>query len=563
MKYISFLKWDLYAGIKRRVLNGKILKSLNNKIVIIMLIILAVIKIIISYGVTVSFQRFMEISKKGLINIEIIDSLIYEILSHTEIVVGLLIFYVILTVLKKINDVSKLTYNNRYTEWLSANTHLEKTKIIICIIGNYNILESNDLLTILLPIFAGCFKNMGYSLIDGILCSLLITVIIFLIVYIGAIWKYVLIINKKNADIKKNIIFSITKILVIMCVFSKIGSYFSEWMNRFPLVKRKVDAKEFSVWINEIKERITSGFPDVGRIVTDAYGNITEEKLLVIILALVLLLYVTVVYMCSFLAREECKKGYRQVRVISDSLTKGYYFRSILRSEYLKRNIKYLFGGNIFWVFISFYGGLMTKIQEQKVLFFLIMTCVFYGGLFLSQGIIHRLNAIYTLDGEGKKVCFWINDLGKLLDLKERIWMINVAVITVVEYIFFYFCTKNSYIIFAFGLQLVYMASVLILYNLPSVIFPYFDYKNKEELVKYCDREKVYDAIDGILLIGVNSVLVIPTALYMTDYIGIGRYVMLQFIIVGVTMAIAGAIAKIFIKKKIRSIEYLQKIYCS
>lgn len=563
MKYLSFLKWDLYAGIKRRVLNGKILKSLNNKMVIILLIIMAVIRIVISYGVTVSFPGLLEISRKGLINIEIIDSLIYGIVSHTEIVVGLLIFYVILTVLKKINDVSKLTYNNRYTEWLSANTHFEKNKIIVCIIGNYNILESNDLFTILLPIFAGCFKNMGYSLVKGILCSFLITIIIFFTVYICSIWKYVLIINKKNEDIKQNIIFNIIKIAVIMCIFSRIGSCFSEWMNRFPLVKRNVDGKEFSLWINEIKEKTASGFPDVGRIMADIYGNITEGKLVTIILALVLIFYVSAICMGKFIVREECGRGYKQVRVIPDSISQGYYFRSILRSGYLKRNIKYLFGGNIFWIFISFYGGLMTKIQEQKVLFFLLMTCVFYAGLFLSQSLIYRLNAIYTLDGEGKKACFWINDLGKLLELKKRIWMTNVAGITAVEYIFFYFCTKSIYIFFAGGLQLVYMALLMILYNLPSVMFPYFEYKNKEELVKYCDREKVYDIIDGILLIGVNSVLVIPTALYMTDFMGAGRYIMVQFVAVSVVVALAGVIVKFFLKKKIRSIEYLQRIYSS
>lgn len=563
MKYLSFLKWDLYAGIKRRFLNGKILKSLNNKIVIMILIIMAVISILISYGVTVSFPGLLEISRKGLVNIEIIDSLIYGIVSHTEIVAGLLILYVILTVLKKINDVSKLTYNNRYTEWLSANTHLEKRKIIICIIGNYNILESKDLFTILLPIFAGCFRNMGYSLAKGIFCSFLITVIIFFTVYICSIWKYVLIINKKNEDIKQNIIFNITKIAAIMCIFSRIGSCFSQWMNRFPLVKRKVDGKEFSIWIDEIKEGITMGFPDTGRIMTDIYGKLTVGKLVLIILVLALIFYVSAICMGSFIFREECKQGYQQASVIPVFLTKGYYFRSILRSGYLKRNIKYLFGGNIFWVFISFYGGLMTKIQEQKVLFFLLMTCVFYAGLFLSQSLLFRLNAIYTLDGEGKKACFWINDLGKLLDFKERVWILNVASITTVEYIFFYFCTKSSYIILVWGLQLVYMALLIILYNLPSVIFPYFEYKNKEELVKYCDREKVYDIIDGIMLIGVNSVLVIPTALYMTDFMGAGRYIMVQFVAVSVVVALAGVIVKFFVKKKIRSIEYLQRIYCS
>lgn len=67
MKYLSFFKWDLYAGIKRRVLNGRILKSLNNKMVIILLGILAVIRILISYGVTVSFPDILKISQKDLL----------------------------------------------------------------------------------------------------------------------------------------------------------------------------------------------------------------------------------------------------------------------------------------------------------------------------------------------------------------------------------------------------------------------------------------------------------------------------------------------------------------
>lgn len=563
MKYLSFLKWDLYAGIKRRVLNGRILKSLNNKMVIMVLAILAVIRVIISYGVTVSFPNILKISQKGLINIEIIDSLIYGILSHTGLVIGLLILYVLLTVLKKINDVSKLTYSNRYTQWIAANTHFDKAKIIFCIAGNYTILESNDLFTILLPIFAGCFNNMGYSLAKGILLSILITVIIFLMVYICSIWQYILLINKKNSDIKQRVIFNIIKIFAIMFAFSKIGGCFSEWMNRFPLIKRRVEGKEFSIWINEIKERIVSGFPDVERLMSEIFGKITEGKLITIILALALILYVSVIYIGRFLAKAEDSQEYKQASDTLNSVEKGYYFRSILRSGYLKRNIKYLSGGNIFWIFISFYGGLMTRVQEQKVLFFLLMTCVFYGGLFLSQGLIHRLNGIYTLDGEGKKAYFWIGDLGKLLDLKRGIWLVNVAAITAVEYLFFYLCTKSSYIIFAFGLQLVYMTLLLFLYNLPSVLFPYFEYKNVEELVKYCDREKVYDIIDGVLLIGVNSILVVPTALYMTDFMGMERYIFIQFIIVGAIIALAGIIIKYYIKKKIRSIEYLQRIYCS
>lgn len=563
MKYLSFLKWDLYAGIKRRVLNGRVLKALNNKMVVIVLAVLAVIRVIISYSVTVSFPDILKISQKGLINIEIIDSLIYGILSHTGLIAGLLIFYVLITVLKKINDVSKLTYSNRYTEWVSANTHFDKAKIIFCIAGNYSVLESSDLFTILLPIFAGCFYNMGYSKAKGILLSILITIIIFLIVYICSIWKYILLVNKKNSDIKKKVIFNIIKIFAIMFVFRKIGGCFSDWMNRFPLIKRRVEGEEFSIWINEIKERAASGFPDIERLMSEIFGRITEGRLITIILALALILYVSELCIGRFFAKEGDGKEHKQVSNILNSAKKGYYFRSILRSGYLKRNIKYLFGGNIFWIFISFYGGLMTRIQEQKVLLFLLMTCVFYGGLFLSQGLIHRLNGIYTLDGEGKKVCFWIGDLGKLLDLKGKIWLVNIAFITVVEYLYFYLCTKSSYIIFAFGLQFIYMALLLVLYNLPSVLFPYFEYKNVEELVKYCDREKAYDIIDGVLLIGVNSILVIPTALYMTDFMGIDRYIFVQFLIVGAIIALVRVIIKYYIRKKIRSIEYVQRIYCS
>lgn len=44
--------------------------------------------------------------------------------------------------------------------------------------------------------------------------------------------------------------------------------------------------------------------------------------------------------------------------------------------------------------------------------------------------------------------------------------------------------------------------------------------------------------------------MVIPTALYMTDFMGIGRYIIVQFFAVGLIMALAGIIIGCFIKKK-------------
>ena len=147
------------------------------------------------------------------------------------------------------------------------------------------------------------------------------------------------------------------------------------------------------------------------------------------------------------------------------------------------------------------------------------------------------------------------------MELKERIWILNVLIITVVEYKFLHICSGSSYMLSAALLQVFYMITLIWLYNIPSIIFPYFEYKNYEELIKYADREKIYDIIDGVMILVVNSLFVIPTAIYMTDYISFNQYMLIQFGVVAAVNIIARAIVKFIISRKIRTKKYKQKIF--
>ena len=63
------------------------------------------------------------------------------------------------------------------------------------------------------------------------------------------------------------------------------------------------------------------------------------------------------------------------------------------------------------------------------------------------------------------------------------------------------------------------------------------------------------------MILVVNSLFVIPTAIYMTDYISFNQYMLIQFGVVAAVNIIARAIVKFIISRKIRTKKYKQKIF--
>lgn len=561
MEYVSLLKWDLYAGIKRRILNIKFFKSLNTRLVIGIYSLISLFKICAAYGLAVVLPGYIHTSGGRLVGNDIVNSVLGEVLTSMWLLAGLVVAYVVFTVIKRINDVSKLTYINRYIQWLDTNTNIPHHRIILCFMGNYNLLESNDLFTILVPVFTGCFVNRGYSFIMSLLQGILLGILIFMVVYLCSIWRYIWLAGRKKIGIWQRVVINIVRIGLIMCIFTRLGMFFSDWMNRFPLVKRKVEVGEFELWVDEIKNKLAATFPDIQYFVEKTYRWININSVMAV-LSVVLILFCISVFKFSSLMKYSGRAG----KVVCNgkggkSSLDGCYFASVFRGVSLRQNIKYAFGGYIFWAFISFYGGLMTGVHNDKVMFFLTMTCAVYASLFLAQSLMRKFNVIYTLDGEGKRIRFWTDNFGKLMELKERIWILNVLIITVVEYKFLHICSGSSYMLSAALLQVFYMITLIWLYNIPSIIFPYFEYKNYEELIKYADREKIYDIIDGVMILVVNSLFVIPTAIYMTDYISFNQYMLIQFGVVAAVNIIARAIVKFIISRKIRTKKYKQKIF--
>lgn len=554
MKYINIIKWNLYAGIKRRVLNTAFLKSVQTKYAVCIYGMVIALRFVMAYLVTISIKKLTIVTGN-----DIIDYLVSDILGNSSIMMSIVIVYVLYSICYRINMVSKLTISNRYTEWLQSSSKLKEKNVLICILLSYNLLESSDLFTVLFPIFIGCYKNMGIPLLQSIIYGIFISVLLFFIGLLCSVWRYMWMGKEINACFRHRAVMNIVRILIISSIFAGIGSRFSTWMNKFPLVRKKVSVDEFSLWVDEIKYSMQNDFFAVENKIQNAISSMKIGHYAAFIVIVLMMLYVSGFY----IGKTQKKKKYitRKSNNISFIRNKNYYLKAVFESIYLKDNIKYMFGTNMFWGVVGFYGGLMINVSEMKVLFFLSVACAFYIGLFYSQSLIRMLNVVYTLDGEGKKVCFWRENIIKLLDNKEMIWRGNIAAISIMEYLGLYICSGNAYIFLAGVLQIIYMSALFQVYNIPAVLFPHFEYKNSEELVKYLDREKVYDVIDGIMMLGVNVILAIPTALFMTDEFGIRKYLLIQFLLGAVVLIAFRYGIRFYIKTVISKDEFVQKIY--
>lgn len=561
MGYIGLLKWDLYAGIKRRILNIKFFKSLDAKFLLYIYIFTCILKIWVVYGLTVAYRQFTDSTKGSLIDNKIVGIAVNELLKNAWLPVMILAIYTVLTGVKRVNDVSKLTYSNRYIQWLETITGLPRYKIILCIMGNYNLLESSDLFTILVPVFVGCYVNSGQSVIMSLAQGIGTGILIFLITYIGSIWKYVWLIRRREYNLRWMAVLNIGRIAIIMWMFTRLGMVLTEWMNRFPLVKKKVESIEFERWIDELKTMMLDIFYEIPIIADNMYQLLNINKTVLFLFISLIILGLSVWKFDSLSKQGASVVAAEYGEIKGRSNFEKYYYATIYRGDCLKQNFKYIFGGNLFWCFISFYGGLMTGVNEVKVFFFLAMTCALYASLFLGQTLIRRFNIMYTLDGEGRRIKFWIENLKKLMGLKEKIWILNVMSITIIEYVYMYICSDSKYVLLIALFQLVYMIMLVWLYNIPSIVFPYYEYKNYAELIKYADREKIYDVIDGLMILLINTVFVIPTAIFMTDYIDLSQYIFIQFILVAIVIMIAKAMVQYIIYRKIGATKYIHKMF--
>lgn len=135
--------------------------------------------------------------------------------------------------------------------------------------------------------------------------------------------------------------------------------------------------------------------------------------------------------------------------------------------------------------------------------------------------------------------------------------------VSVVEYGLMYLCIRRWELILYCFIQSIYCIFMFFAFSVPSLIFPYYEYSNINELLEYADRKKINEAIEPILILGVNSIMAVPVAMYISEFITYETFMMTQFLVMPVILVILMITMLVFISKFIESKEYLNKIYRS
>lgn len=110
--------------------------------------------------------------------------------------------------------------------------------------------------------------------------------------------------------------------------------------------------------------------------------------------------------------------------------------------------------------------------------------------------------------------------------------------------------------------QFSFMCTIYSLFSLPSIIFPHFERSNIEELDKYLDRQQFKEMIGFFVFVMGIPLLVIPTALYLTDYIvNVRNYILIQFIGVTLLLILINYVLILYIKFRVNSKEFFNLIF--
>jgi hypothetical protein len=111
-------------------------------------------------------------------------------------------------------------------------------------------------------------------------------------------------------------------------------------------------------------------------------------------------------------------------------------------------------------------------------------------------------------------------------------------------------------------LQIVFAYTFFNILSISTIIFPHFEYINIEELNEYVDRTELTNTISFITVIAGIPILVLPTVLYLTEYINdIFIYNMIQTYGITFVLILINVGIDIFIKKKVNSEKFIHSIF--
>lgn len=548
--YLSLLKWNLYSKIKKNFINIDAFKNIPSKAIVS---IFCIIKLVQMYLISITTNMVLQGDKLS-IDIVYIDTILKKMQENKIILLIIFLIYILMYIIKGSIKAVNIQEESPYKEWLIINTHSSLKKIKILLIIDYLIFNSLEILTIHLPIIYSIMNYLSQSIIFSILTSI---IYLFSILIIMGILCYVY--NKYLSIIKKlkssSLILFQNIYIRIVCiyVFYNIGLCFSKWLNKFPLVKAKVSSEDFQEWFSNI----TSCVDNIILSIT----NINIIK--VLILNMILLISMFIVF--SILNNLSWQNRKFNVRLGTRNYI-PYIFKSISKSKYTFRNLSGFCGSILYWCLLGFYLGNLKYIEPgSKVFYFIVISYIFYPIYILIDYLFDKLQGDCCIDGEGLKIYHWMTtNIFKLYTGKRLYSYLSLSLIILISNLLLFFTSSCSImlILCITICQFSFMCTIYSLFSLPSIIFPHFERSNIEELDKYLDRQQFKEMIGFFVFVVCIPLLVIPTALYLTDYIvNVRNYILIQFIGVTSLLILINYVLILYIKFRVNSKEFFNLIF--
>lgn len=166
---------------------------------------------------------------------------------------------------------------------------------------------------------------------------------------------------------------------------------------------------------------------------------------------------------------------------------------------------------------------------------------------------------MFSVDGEGKQVITYLLNGKSLWDVfKYRFHLfalISLPLFIVADILFFFVNQMPLMLsIMTLLLHIISFFFFALLMFLPGVLRPHFNYENIEQLDDYPDKKIVADVIRFATVGLMVPLLMLPTALFLVDSIGVSSYIVIQWGMVGMILLLFVGIAlplvsKLLVKK--------------
>lgn len=395
MSYLIYGKWNLFCIHKRRFLNTCLIKKMNISVANWLWWGMFFTQIFVCYFV-VSNILIMSSIDALIIN----DFEIGKIFSNEHLIKFIIMGYVLfVSILISVNaGVYVLTDKE---ELLSINYNLDCSILKIVKIINYVLYASKELMTVIFPIVISFFKYWekldALHVIMTILLMLVIVEIRIILTVLFCIYKVYI----KSQNRNQVMIITAIRSFMFALIAIYIGAIFSEWMDKFPIVKKTVDGKVVEAWFDEGASIVVQLYKQ-GISILDI-GNQAFVKCIIIFLCLVqVILLLSIKIFCSIKTKDI------EVRGVENSYLKqmcrnDLYCKAVLFNTNRIYNVSYLFKSVNFWIITGFFTGIMMDVLQIKMIHFLCTACAFYYSCYLANANFHKNIHIYALDGEGKE----------------------------------------------------------------------------------------------------------------------------------------------------------------